>query len=40
MNTVVFWDIVPCSLVDIDRLLIGAYCLLMMEAVRNPTPTG
>jgi hypothetical protein len=23
----VFWDVAPCSLVDIDRRFIGAYCL-------------
>jgi hypothetical protein len=23
----VFWDVAPCSLVDVDRCLRGAYCL-------------
>jgi hypothetical protein len=41
----VFWDVAPCSLVDIDRCFRGAYCLhyqgvsslttLMMEAVSS-----
>jgi hypothetical protein len=40
-----FWDIAPCSLVGVDRLFRGAYCLhrqgdygfitMMMEAVRT-----
>jgi hypothetical protein len=35
----VFWDVAPCSLLEIDRRFSGAYCLhhqviaLMMEAV-------
>jgi hypothetical protein len=37
----VFWDIAPCSDVEVDRRFRGAYCLnhqgdvLMMEAVRT-----
>jgi hypothetical protein len=27
MKMGVFWDVVPCSLVEIDRLFRGAYCL-------------
>jgi hypothetical protein len=27
MKMIVFWDVVPCSLVDIDRRFRGAYCL-------------
>jgi hypothetical protein len=27
MNITVFWDIAPCSLAEVDRLLKGAYCL-------------
>jgi hypothetical protein len=35
----VFWDVAPCSQVDVNRRFRGAYCLhpqiaLMMEAVR------
>jgi hypothetical protein len=33
---IVFWDVEPCNLVEIDRRLRGAYCLnhsLIMEAV-------
>jgi hypothetical protein len=35
MKTTAFWDITTCSLVEVDRLFRGAYCLiaLMMEAV-------
>jgi hypothetical protein len=36
-KTAVFWDVAPCSLVEIDRRFRGAYCLhqgsLMMEAL-------
>jgi hypothetical protein len=40
----VFWDVAPCSHVDVDQRFIGAYCLhhqvdefiaLIMEAVRT-----
>jgi hypothetical protein len=24
---IVFWDVAPCSLVDINRIFRGAYCL-------------
>jgi hypothetical protein len=27
MNMTVFWDVAPCSLVEIDRRFRGAYCL-------------
>jgi hypothetical protein len=36
---IAFWDVSPCSLVEVDRRFIGAYCLhhqdiaLMLEAV-------
>jgi hypothetical protein len=38
MKMTAFWDIVPCSLVEVDRRFRGAYCLhhqiaLLMEAV-------
>jgi hypothetical protein len=28
MKTTVFWDVASCSLVEIDRSFIGAYCHL------------
>jgi hypothetical protein len=35
----VFWHVLPCSQVDADQRLTGAYCLIigamMMEAVRT-----
>jgi hypothetical protein len=32
----VFWDVLPCSKVEVDRRLRCAYCdALMMEAVRT-----
>jgi hypothetical protein len=31
----VFWDVAPCSLVDIDRSFRGAYCLLILEAANS-----
>jgi hypothetical protein len=27
MNMAVFWDVAPCSLVDIDQRFRGPYCL-------------
>jgi hypothetical protein len=35
MKMTVFWDVAPCSFVEIDLRFRGAYCLivLMMEAV-------
>jgi hypothetical protein len=27
MNMTVFWDMVPCSLIDVDRYFRGVYCL-------------
>jgi hypothetical protein len=27
MKMIFFWDVAPCSLVDIDRRFTGAYCL-------------
>jgi hypothetical protein len=27
LNMTIFWDVTPCSLVDTDRCLRGAYCL-------------
>jgi hypothetical protein len=27
MKMAVFWDVAPCSLLDIDRRFRGAYCL-------------
>jgi hypothetical protein len=38
MKITVFWDVAPCSLVDIDQHFRGTYCLhhaLMMEAVSS-----
>jgi hypothetical protein len=45
MKMAVFWDIAPCSLVEVDRRFKGRYCLhqqgdesfiaLMMETVRT-----
>jgi hypothetical protein len=41
MKCRVFWDVAPCSHVEVDRCFRGAYCLnhqgdiaLMIEAVR------
>jgi hypothetical protein len=43
MKFKVFWDVLPCSQIDVDRRFRGAYCLhhqgdliaLMMKAVRT-----
>jgi hypothetical protein len=40
MKMTAFWDIAPCSLVEVDRHFRGAYCLhhqgdLMIEAVSS-----
>jgi hypothetical protein len=31
----VFWDVAPCSHIEADRRFRGAYCRVMMEAVRT-----
>jgi hypothetical protein len=33
MNMTVFWDVVPCSLVEIDRRFRGAYCIQILIAL-------
>jgi hypothetical protein len=33
MKVADFWDVAPCSLVETDCHVRGAYCLLIMEAV-------
>jgi hypothetical protein len=36
MNMTAFWDIVPCSLVEVYRRFRGAYCLRLHHLIGSP----